>query len=215
MKIFMIKGVHNSGKTSLVVGVIKELTARGYTVGTIKDIHAKDFRMDRPGTDTSLHAEAGAHIVIARGLCETDILFQQKLQVSQLLPIFTQDFLILEGDPGVVCPNLVTGHDEIDLDQRCDAHTVCFGGIVGETLSEYMDKPVFRTKTQIKEITDWIEVKAMETNNKKTERELKVYFDGEEVPMVPFVESIIRASILGIVGELKGFEEGTKIKIEL
>lgn len=55
----------------------------------------------------------------------------------------------------------------------------------------------------------------METKIKKQERELKLYFDGEEVPMVPFVESIIRASILGIVGELKGFEENTKITIEL
>jgi molybdopterin-guanine dinucleotide biosynthesis protein B len=215
VKIFMIKGVHNSGKTTLVAGVIRELKARGYSVGTIKDIHAKDFRMDRPGTDTSLHAESGASLVIARGLTETDVLFQYKLQMSQMLPLFTQDFLILEGDPGLNCPNLVTGHDEIDLNQRFDTHTVCFGGVVGETLAEYMDKPVFRTKTQIKEITDLIEEKAMETKNKKEERELKLYFDGEEVPMVPFVESLIRATILGIVGELKGFEDTMKVKIEL
>ncbi len=215
MKIFMIKGVHNSGKTTLVAGVIRELKSRGYSIGTIKDIHAQDFRMDRPGTDTSHHAESGASLVVARGLAETDVLFQYKLQFSQLLPLFTQDYLILEGDPGITCPNLVTGHDEIDLDQRCDSHTVCFGGVVGETLAEYMDKPVFRTKTQIKEITDLIEEKAMETKNKNDERELKLYFDDEEVPMVPFVEAIIRATILGIVSELKGFEENTKVKIEL
>jgi len=215
VKIFMVKGVHNSGKTTLVASIIRELKARGYSVGTIKDIHAEGFRMDRPGTDTSLHAEAGASLVIARGLTETDVLFQYKLQYSQMFPLFTQDFLILEGDPGVNCPNMVTGHDEIDLDQRCDAHTICFGGVVGETLAEYMEKPVFRTKTQIKEITDLIEEKAMDTKDKKEERELKLYFDGEAVPMVPFVESLIRATILGIVGELKGFEDTTKVKIEL
>jgi hypothetical protein len=33
--------------------------------------------------------------------------------------------------------------------------------------------------------------------------------------MVPFVEAIIRAAILGMVSELKGFEETTKVKIEL
>jgi molybdopterin-guanine dinucleotide biosynthesis adapter protein len=215
VKTFMIKGVHNSGKTTLVAGVIRELKTRGYTVGTIKDIHAQDFHMDRPGADTNLHAESGASLVVARGLTETDVMFQYKLQFSQMLPLFTQDFLILEGDPGVNCPNMVTGHDEIDLDQRCDSHTVCFGGVVGETLAEYMDKPVFRTKTQIKEITDLIEEKAMETKTKGEDRELKLYFDGEEVLMVPFVESIIRATILGIVGELKGFEETTKVTIEL
>lgn len=215
MKIFMVKGVHNSGKTTLVAGIIRELTARGYSVGTIKDIHAENFHMDQAGTDTYQHAKAGAKLVVARGLNETDILFQHKLSLHQILPIFNQDFLILEGDPGVVCPNMVTGHDEIDLDRRSDAHTVCYGGLVGETLAEYMQKPVYRTKTQIKEITDLIEEKAMETKIKKEERELKLYFDGEEVPMVPFVESIIRATILGIVGELKGFDDNTKIRIEL
>lgn len=215
MKIFMIKGVHNSGKTTLVVGIIRALTARGYTVGTIKDIHAEDFHMDQQGTDTSLHTSAGAKLVVARGLTETDIMFQRKLQISELLPLFTYDYLILEGDLGLACPNMVTGHDKSDLDSRCDENTVCFGGIAGEALQEYWDKPVFQTLTQMNEIVDRIEEKAMELNNTKKERELKLYFDGEEVPMVPFVESLIRATILGVVGELKGFEENTKVKIEL
>ena len=214
MKIFMIKGAHNSGKTTLVVGIIRELRARGYSVGTIKDIHAEDFHMDQPGTDTSRHAEAGAELVVGRGLAETGILFQTKMQFAQLKSLFTQDYLILEGDPGVLCPNCVTGHNSADLDARIDSNTVCFGGIAGEALSEYNNKPVFRTETQIKEIVDLIEEKAMEMK-KNEERELKLYFDDEEVPMVPFVESLIRATILGIVGELKGFEENTKVKIEL
>ena len=214
MKIFMIKGVHDSGKTTLVAGVIRELSARGYTVGTIKDIHAESFRMDRPGTDTSLHAEAGARLVVARGLAETDVMFQQKLGFEQLLPLFTQDFLILEGDPGVVCPNMVTGHDETDLDRRMDDRTICFGGVVAESLTSYNNKPVYRTAIHLKEITDLIEENAMETKQKE-ERVLKLTFDGEEVPMVPFVESLIRSTILGMMKELKGFEENTKIKIEL
>lgn len=214
MKIFMIKGVHNSGKTTLVTGIIRELTGRGFSVGTIKDIHAENFRMDRPGTDTSFHAEAGAELVVAGGLTETDILFQRKLKFEELLPLFSQDYLILEGDPGVSCPNMVTGHDPSDLDHRKDADTVCFGGVVGESLAQYDNKPVFRTSAQIKEITDLIEEKAMESI-KKEDRELKLYFDGQEVPMVPFVESLIKSTLLGMMSELKGFEENTKITIEL
>lgn len=214
MKIFMIKGVHNSGKTTLVTGIIRELTCRGFSVGTIKDIHAENFRMDQPGTDTSLHGEAGAKLVVARGLAETDILIRRKLKFEELLPLFSQDFLILEGDPGISCPNLVTGHDSSDLDHRKDADTVGFGGIIGDSLTQYDNKPVFRTSDQIREITDLIEEKAMETI-KKEDRELKLYFDGEAVPMVPFVESLIKSTLLGMMSELKGFEENTKIKIEL
>ena len=214
MKIFMIKGVHDSGKTTLVAGVIRELVSRGHTVGTIKDIHAEDFHMDRPGTDTCLHAESGAQIVVARGLNETDVMVQRKMSFNELLPLFSQDFLILEGDPGVSCPNLVTGHDEADLDRRADGLTVCFGGLVAERLNEYTGKPVYRTQTHLKEITDMIEEKAMDTN-KKEERQLKLYFNDEEVPMVPFVESFLRSTLLGMMSELKGFEEDTKVRIEL
>jgi molybdopterin-guanine dinucleotide biosynthesis protein B len=210
----MIKGVHDSGKTTLVAGVIRELVSRGHTVGTIKDIHAESFHMDRPGTDTRQHAEAGAQIVVARGLNETDVLVQRKMCFEELLPLFHQDFLILEGDPGVSCPNLVTGHDEADLDRRCDSRTVCFGGLVAERLNEYMGKPVYRTQTHLKEITDMIEEKAMDAN-KKDERQLKLYFNDEEVPMVPFVESFLRSTLLGMMSELKGFEEDTKVRIEL
>jgi len=210
----MIKGVHNSGKTTLVAGIIKELTARGHTVGTIKDIHAEDFAMDRPGTDTFVHRKAGAMLVAARGLTETDLLFQTRLTANELIPFFQQDYLVIEGDPGVSCPNLVTGLTPADLDFRMDSHTIGFGGLIGNSMTTYKGLPVFQTNQQIKEITDYIEEKAME-KNKNEERKLKLYFNDEEVPMVPFVESIIRASVLGIVGELHGFEEDTKIRIEL
>ncbi len=215
MKIIMIKGVHNSGKTSLVTKVIEELVSRGYSVGTIKDIHAEKFQMDHPGTDTYLHHEAGARLVAARGLFETDFLYTGRLDAAEMISYFTQDYLVVEGDPGLACANLVTGITESDLDYRKDENTIGFGGIIGNTMSEYMNLPVFHTANQIKEIVDLIEVKAMEEKKKLQERTLKLYFDGEEVPMVPFVESIIRASVLGIVGELKGFKEDTEVRIEL
>ncbi len=215
MKIIMIKGVHNSGKTTLVTGIVKELTNRGYSVGTIKDIHAEKFQMDHPGTDTYLHHEAGAQLVAARGLFETDFLYAGRFDAERMISYFTQDYLVVEGDPGLACPNLVTGHTASDLDHRKDENTIGFGGVVGNTISEYMDLPVFHTVNQMKEIVDLIEVKAMEDNKKPQERTLKLYFDGEEVSMVPFVEAIIRASVLGIVGELKGFNEDTEVRIEL
>ncbi|MGQ9667990.1 MAG: molybdopterin-guanine dinucleotide biosynthesis protein B [Anaerolineae bacterium] len=45
--------------------VIRELKRRGYRVGTIKH-DAHDFEMDRAGTDTWRHAQAGSdHVVIS------------------------------------------------------------------------------------------------------------------------------------------------------
>jgi len=55
-------GYSNSGKTTFLVKVIKELKKRGYRVGVIKhDGH--DFEIDHVGTDTWRHRRAGADVV--------------------------------------------------------------------------------------------------------------------------------------------------------
>ena len=63
MKIFGIVGWKNSGKTTLVVGLVKELSARGHRVSTIKHAHHA-FDVDQPGKDSFLHREAGAKEVM-------------------------------------------------------------------------------------------------------------------------------------------------------
>ena len=61
-KIFGIAGWKNSGKTGLAVRLVTELTARGYTISTIKHAH-HDFDIDKIGADSWRHREAGAHEV--------------------------------------------------------------------------------------------------------------------------------------------------------
>ncbi len=57
--IFGITGWKNSGKTRLVAGLVSELSARGLIVSTIKHAH-HGFDVDKPGTDSFAHREAGA-----------------------------------------------------------------------------------------------------------------------------------------------------------
>jgi molybdopterin-guanine dinucleotide biosynthesis protein B len=52
-------GYSGTGKTTLMVALVAELTERGFRVGTIKhDAHS--FDMDRPGKDSYRHKAAGA-----------------------------------------------------------------------------------------------------------------------------------------------------------
>ncbi|NND37412.1 MAG: molybdopterin-guanine dinucleotide biosynthesis protein B [Gammaproteobacteria bacterium] len=59
MNVFGIAGYKNSGKTTLIVELIAELTARGLRVATIKHAH-HEFDIDHPGKDSYRHREAGA-----------------------------------------------------------------------------------------------------------------------------------------------------------
>lgn len=58
--IIAVCGVKNSGKTTLLAGIVKELTKRGKKTAVIKhDGH--DFSCDIPGTDSYILKEAGAY----------------------------------------------------------------------------------------------------------------------------------------------------------
>lgn len=62
-KIMGITGWSGSGKTSLIVRLIPELTERGYRVATVKHAH-HDFDIDVPGKDSYEHRAAGATEVV-------------------------------------------------------------------------------------------------------------------------------------------------------
>lgn len=61
--VFGVAGFKNAGKTTLVVDLVREFTARGLRVGTVKHAHHA-FDIDHPGKDSYLHREAGAQEVI-------------------------------------------------------------------------------------------------------------------------------------------------------
>lgn len=63
MRIYGITGWKNSGKTTLVERLVTEITARGFTVSTVKHAH-HGFDIDQPGKDSHRHRAAGAAQVL-------------------------------------------------------------------------------------------------------------------------------------------------------
>lgn len=67
MKLFGIAGFKDSGKTTLVVELVREFRARGLRVATVKHAH-HDFDVDQPGKDSYEHRAAGAQeVLVASG----------------------------------------------------------------------------------------------------------------------------------------------------
>jgi molybdopterin-guanine dinucleotide biosynthesis protein MobB len=63
MKIFGIVGWKNSGKTGLVERLVGVISARGFSVSTIKHAH-HTFDVDKMGKDSYRHRQAGAREVL-------------------------------------------------------------------------------------------------------------------------------------------------------
>lgn len=94
-----IIGTSNSGKTTLLLKIIKELKRRNYKVATVKH-HHEELELDRPGKDTFRHAEAGADQVALISPKKAGIFFQfdEEMTINEMITKITGvDIIITEG----------------------------------------------------------------------------------------------------------------------
>jgi molybdopterin-guanine dinucleotide biosynthesis protein MobB len=59
LRAITIVGRSGTGKTTLLIKLVKELTGRNYRVGCIKHNHSNDFEIDHEGKDSWLLTQAG------------------------------------------------------------------------------------------------------------------------------------------------------------
>ena len=71
-------GESKSGKTTLIVKIIKQLKKDGLTVATIKKTD-KNIEVDIEGKDTWKHRQAGATLVVLSSANNTDIMIGKKM----------------------------------------------------------------------------------------------------------------------------------------
>jgi len=96
-----IIGSSGSGKTTLLADLIPILTARGFSVSTIKHTH-HGFDLDNPGKDSYRHREAGAREVLLTSSKRWALLHEcgeeKEADVSELIKRMSLvDILLIEG----------------------------------------------------------------------------------------------------------------------
>ncbi|MBN1330748.1 MAG: molybdopterin-guanine dinucleotide biosynthesis protein B [Candidatus Heimdallarchaeota archaeon] len=166
MKIFTVIGYTNSGKTTTLVEIIKELVTLGKKVNTIKAIHIDEFTIDTEGKDSWLHKQAGATSVGIRSGIETTIMYQKKMTVKEMIPFFKGDYLILEGFtnekfiPKILCAKSI---DEID--HRFDDTVFALSGVISNEYNEFKNVQVVNALSEIKKLINLIEKHAIDVNN--------------------------------------------------
>ncbi|MCF6463222.1 molybdopterin-guanine dinucleotide biosynthesis protein B [Clostridium sp. Cult1] len=159
MKVFSVVGITESGKTTTIENIIKELKKRGYSVGSVKEIHFEQFAIDTEGSNTYRHKEAGSQLVTARGYYETDILFQEKLSIEKILKFYDHDFVVLEGVIDANVPKIITAHNEKEVLERLDDMVFAISGKLSNTLEEFETLPVINTMNNVERLVDLIEEK--------------------------------------------------------
>lgn len=166
MKVFSVYGYTKSGKTTTIEMLIRELKRRGYSVGTVKEIHFEKFTMEIEGSNTDRHRKAGADLVAARGLYETNILYKERLPMEDILKYYSQDFVILEGVTDFDVPKILCASSVEDIIKRMDPSVFALSGVISNELTTYENLPVINAVNNIEKLTDLVESTVEQWENK-------------------------------------------------
>lgn len=244
MKILTVNGITRSGKTTTVEAIIKELKKRKYSVGSIKDIHFEAFTMDRENTNTFRHHQAGADMVVAKGVHETDVLIYKALDIERIFDFFDHDWLICEGVENANIPKIITGCETFDVESKLDDTTIAISGVISNQNQDYNNLKVYHYEKDIKDLADYLEKVVphrlpnmdpkcclacnmtchemlvhhlKNPDDKQCEllnQDVSVTVNGKELTMVPFVQKLVRNAVVGVISELDGYKENADIKVE-
>jgi molybdopterin-guanine dinucleotide biosynthesis protein B len=228
LKAVAVVGFKKSGKTMVVEGLVRELTGRGYRVGTIKHIREKKFSIDVPGKDTWRHGQAGARVVVSMSPREVAVITKRSAKpVEVMRTLQWLDFIIVEGFRKVKgIAKIATSRTAGEAAKLVDKFTIaCVGyGRWGV--------PVL-SLGRIKELADIVEKRALPilpglncrrceyksceefalavlTGRAKLEDCQPIYdpvrlrVGGKVIPLNPFVQGLIAGTVRGMLSPLKG-----------
>ncbi|MCE7999456.1 MAG: molybdopterin-guanine dinucleotide biosynthesis protein B [Rhodobiaceae bacterium] len=128
-KVVGIIGWQNSGKTTLVVELVKHLVAKGLNVSTVKHAHHA-FDIDKPGKDSFKHREAGAREVMVASDTRWALMRELESEMQPSLPDLVSrmadaDIILAEGFKSGHHPKIEVWRDpETELLARTDPNII-------------------------------------------------------------------------------------------
>jgi len=110
-----IYGKSNTGKTTLIVDIIKQLSEEGLNIATVK-ITDKEIIIDKEEKDTFRYNKAGSKLVVFSSKIETDFLHFKNLKISEIVNYISKfgkyDIIIIEGASDKKIPKIRLGNIE-------------------------------------------------------------------------------------------------------
>jgi len=162
MKAFAVIGYHHTGKTTVVTELIKSLTAKGFKVATIKDIHSEAYFADKEGSNTWKHMQAGAKMVLAKGLSDSNLIFPNSLTLKEILPLLKCDYLIIEGMKDAPVPKILCAESTEQLEELYDDTVIAISGKIANAANNWQEPQVFDIFTDCDKLTNLVIDKVFE-----------------------------------------------------
>ena len=245
MKTVAVIGYSGSGKTTLIEGIIKELRGRGYSVASIKHVHGGKIDLAGKDTWRHVSSGSQLTIALSDNETLEFKPVKTKLwealwKLSGFDFVVVEGFK--ETFYGA---KIIVANELEEADKLFDPLVIAFSGKIADSgLKEYKGIPVVKTEN-IKEIVNIIEKRAFTPpaglncgkcnfsnckslsiailKNEATidecllmkQLETRLFVNGIEVKLNPFVSLVFKNVIMGLVNSLKGVENPSEVEVKI
>lgn len=217
--IISIVGKSDSGKTTLIVKLVKELKRRGYKVGTIKhDYHG--FEIDKEGKDSWRHGQAGSDTVAISSPTKLALIkrVEEEAPLDELGSLFFDDvdIVLTEGYKSGPMPKI-------------EVHRACLGSELLCTRKEdrliavasdeglSLDVPSFHIDDahSIVDLIERLYLKKKVKGERKTKARVELTVNGRRIPLKGFLQDTIKAMVMGLISTLKGTKGAQRVSLTI
>ena len=202
-----VVGSKDTGKTSLLEGITRELTSRGRTVAYIKHTHVEPT-LEAEDTDTARMRAAGAAVTALTGDDYT-IAYRsagsgvEELSFRVALP---GDIVLAEGFKSTPGKKIAIVGGDLDI-----ASLDRVVAVVGSAPDGY--KGLAFSADQTSELCDLIE--KLSTQPAEQTWATRLLVNGEEVPLKAFVQDVMASALSGMTDVLRDVDETDTLEIRV
>lgn len=211
--ILSIVGRSKVGKTTFLEKLVPEIKNRGYRVGTIKHDAHDHFEIDHEGKDTWRHREAGAQVVAISSPTRFAFtkMVESELNVDAMVATyFTEEDLVLtEGYKSGNKAKIEICRKEIQSEPLC-SHADRLVAVVSD-FAVAVDVPLFELE-DVSGVADFIEERFLK---RTAEANVVLRLDGKKIPMKSFVRDFVLGGILGMIANLRGYDDPAQVDISI
>jgi molybdopterin-guanine dinucleotide biosynthesis protein B len=133
-------GESKTGKTTLIIEIIKRLTNEGLKVATVK-ITDKNIGIDTEGKDTWKYSKAGSELVVFSSPIETDFIHAKSNTISKIINNIKKmdefDIIIVEGAHDKNIPKIRIG-DIKERENTIFTYNRDFDGLIEMIKNEFI-----------------------------------------------------------------------------
>jgi molybdopterin-guanine dinucleotide biosynthesis protein B len=201
-----IVGTKDTGKTSLIEGLTRELVRRGRSVCYIKHTHSEPS-FDGGDTDTARMSAAGATTSVLAGAATTTSFRSsgdEGLEEVSFREAIPGAIVLAEGFKSVPGKKIAIAGGDLDI-----ASLEGVVAVVGEA-PEGFDGRAFQP-AQIAEICDLIE--ELLATSPEQHWSTRLLIDGKELPLNTFVQDSMAMTLRGMCEPLRGGKANASIEI--